>query len=71
MIELKCKKKILEIKQENDKLMGIHIRRGDYKTFKDGLYYYSDEEFVNWMKIFSTMDKGNFFQGLLHLPKAK
>lgn len=26
---------------------GVHIRRGDYKTFKNGKYFYSDEEYIN------------------------
>lgn len=26
--------------------LGLHIRRGDYKTFYDGRFYYSDEQYV-------------------------
>lgn len=28
-------------------LIGLHIRRGDYKTWRNGEYYYSDEEYLN------------------------
>ena len=28
-------------------LIGLHIRRGDYKTAKDGKHFYNDHEFVN------------------------
>lgn len=28
-------------------LFGIHIRRGDYKRFENGRYYYSFEEYIN------------------------
>lgn len=27
--------------------IGIHIRRGDYKNWHNGIYYYSDEEYSN------------------------
>jgi hypothetical protein len=26
--------------------LGVHIRRGDYKTFQGGRFYYSDEQYV-------------------------
>lgn len=27
-------------------VVGVHIRRGDYKEWLDGIYYYTDEEYV-------------------------
>ena len=31
-------------------LVAIHIRRGDYRTWREGKYYYSDGEYKNWME---------------------
>lgn len=30
-------------------IIGVHIRRGDYKEFKGGKYYYSDEIIINYL----------------------
>lgn len=37
------------IHQEADFVVGVHIRHGDYKTFFDGRYYYTLEEFHQFM----------------------
>lgn len=37
------------IHQEADFVVGVHIRHGDYKTFYDGRYYYTLEEFLQFM----------------------
>lgn len=29
--------------------LGLHVRRGDYKTYAGGKYYYSDEVYVSWI----------------------
>lgn len=29
--------------------IGVHIRRGDYKTWQNGKYYFTDEAYKNWM----------------------
>lgn len=31
-------------------VVGVHIRRGDYDTWLDGIYYYKDEEYLLVMK---------------------
>ena len=49
----KCFEKINEIKKSNEIIVGVHIRRGDYKAFHDGQWFYSDEEYSKWMKILS------------------
>lgn len=33
-------------------VVGVHVRRGDYKTAFRGLYYYSDPEYLEFMKNF-------------------
>jgi len=37
------------LKQKNHTLVGIHIRRGDYKDFEGGRYYYELEEYKHVM----------------------
>ncbi len=32
--------------------IGIHIRRGDYKTWLNGVFYFSDEEFITYVNRF-------------------
>jgi hypothetical protein len=34
-------------KENHDVLIGVHIRRGDYKIFQDGKYYYTDETYIS------------------------
>lgn len=41
--------KILSLNKEQFTIIGVHIRRGDYKTFKSGIYCYDDEVFLNYM----------------------
>lgn len=42
-----CEKerKALLTDSNNEKTLGVHIRRGDYKEFEGGRYYYSDEDY--------------------------
>jgi hypothetical protein len=32
------------------KIIGVHIRRGDYEFFNDGLYFYNDNVYIDKMK---------------------
>lgn len=45
----RAKRMMTEIRRENDLVVGIHIRHGDYKTFWDGRYYYTLEEYHQFM----------------------
>jgi hypothetical protein len=38
------------VKAAHDVLIGIHIRRGDYKTWKSGRYFYNNETYRFYMK---------------------
>lgn len=31
-------------------VIGIHIRRGDYRTWREGIYFYSDENYISLMR---------------------
>jgi len=35
--------------------LGVHIRRGDYKTWMDGRYYYSDDDFIRIIRLFCAL----------------
>ena len=37
------------LRTEYNLLVGVHIRRGDYATFKNGMYYYEDEVYRKYM----------------------
>ena len=45
----KAERMMAEIRRDNDLVVGIHIRHGDYKTFWDGRYYYTLEEYHQFM----------------------
>jgi hypothetical protein len=45
----KSEEMIAGIRREADMVIGVHIRHGDYKTFMDGRYYYTLEEFHQFM----------------------
>jgi len=45
-------KKIIKIKKQENILIGIHIRRGDYKNWLGGKYYFEDEVYEAYMKEF-------------------
>ena len=45
----KAEEMMAEIRQEADLVVGVHIRHGDYKTFYGGIYYYTLEEYHQFM----------------------
>jgi len=38
--------------------LGVHIRRGDYKTFHNGDFFYTDEEYIDIIQQFLELKKG-------------
>ena len=34
----------------SEKIIGVHIRRGDYKTFAEGIYFYEDVVYIDKMQ---------------------
>ena len=44
------KRQLLEVRKNTDLVVGVHIRRGDYKTWKNGQFYFEDAYFVELMK---------------------
>lgn len=48
--------KVSKIKNSEDiYLIGVHMRRGDYKNWRGGAYYYSDREYKKYMDAFSEI----------------
>lgn len=43
-------KKIARLRQENDLVVGIHIRAGDYATWDNGKYFYSPADYAKVMR---------------------
>ncbi|MEQ8241751.1 MAG: alpha-1,2-fucosyltransferase [Cyclobacteriaceae bacterium] len=43
---------IEEIRQKDEaiRIVGVHVRRGDYKEFEDGRYFYPISSYLGWMK---------------------
>lgn len=46
----KCEEEISEIRNEDKKIVAVHIRRGDYQNFNNGKWYYSDEYYLRWIR---------------------
>lgn len=51
----KAKRMMSNIRREADLVVGVHIRHGDYKTFYNGRYYYTLEEFHQFMLRIQTL----------------
>lgn len=54
----KAERMIHDIRKKADLVIGVHIRHGDYKTFFDGRYYYTLEEFHQFMLRIQSIYKG-------------
>ena len=57
---MKCENGYGESKGANNKntgcvRLGVHIRRGDYDTFKGGVYYYDNSTYANNIKWFCSL----------------
>lgn len=46
----KAEAMIRDIRQNSDLIVGVHIRHGDYKTFYNGRFYYTLEEYHYFMQ---------------------
>lgn len=43
-------------RKDNDEIrLGVHVRRGDYKTWHGGKYYFDDDVYVGYVKQFQTI----------------
>ena len=39
----------IKLKQQYDVIVGVHIRRGDYLAFQEGIYFFDDSVYSNYM----------------------
>lgn len=53
------KNELLEIKEKGFVLIGVHIRRGDYRKFKGGSYYYNDTVYLTVINNVQTSFENN------------
>jgi len=49
------KKLTREVKSKNNLCVGVHIRRGDYKVWKNGIHYHTDEIYAEFMHKFTNL----------------
>ncbi len=49
-VQNEIEKCLKPVKQNYDILMGVHMRRGDYKTWKSGRFFYNNETYRYYMK---------------------
>jgi len=59
--------KTKKLKDEGYKLIGVHLRRGDYKTWKKGAYYYDDEIYKKQMESISGQLKQQGIEKVLFI----
>jgi hypothetical protein len=45
--------------------LGVHLRRGDYKTWLNGNYYYSDEDYIRIIQSFMSLFSENEIEVLV------
>ncbi len=53
--------KMLQIEKKTNKILrlGVHIRRGDYALWKDGIYCYDDDTYARYINKFSVLHPDN------------
>ena len=54
----KAEEMITELKKKSDIVVGVHIRRGDYATWNDGRFFYSLDEYHQFMLRVQELYKG-------------
>ena len=56
---------ITDCRDKSDVIVGVHLRRGDYKLWQNGKYYFNDEVYVDKMdqldKYFTSIGKRGLF----------
>ena len=49
--------KISELRRPDTKIVGVHIRHGDYRTWEDGKYFFPVEEYADHMRMIVEKNK--------------
>jgi hypothetical protein len=55
----KINQEYLELRKKYKLLLGVHVRRGDYREWREGKYYFSDEVYAKKLKEFIAFKKIN------------
>ncbi len=45
-----------EARSHGNEVIGVHIRQGDYKDWKNGVHYFETEQYAHWMREVSQLD---------------
>ena len=45
-----------EARALGDEVIGVHIRQGDYRDWKNGIHYFETEQYAHWMREVSQLD---------------
>ena len=48
--EQASRRAVQRLRQQADLVVGVHIRRGDYRTFREGVYFYPVARYAAWMQ---------------------
>lgn len=48
----------VQARGDHDLLVGVHLRRGDYAGFANGRYFFSDFQYVKWMRQVAEQKSG-------------
>ena len=49
-IRRQAEKVLSDARQRGDKVIGVHIRQGDYRGWKNGSHYFETEQYAHWMR---------------------
>lgn len=55
-------RRLLDSMGEADVRLGMHIRRGDYRTWHGGRYFFSDEQYISLIRQFADLHRGERLQ---------
>ncbi len=59
IIEQRVSDFVGRVRQSADYVVGVHVRRSDYRTWKNGKYFFDNETYLNLMLQMQTQLKGN------------
>jgi len=49
---------VTRMRAQADIVVGVHVRHGDYRTWKDGMYFYPADQYAAWMRAFAAQFPG-------------
>ena len=69
-IEKKVTSRIRAARKEESILIGAHLRKGDYRVYREGKYFFQDEQYASFMTRISQLFPGQKLQFLLFSDEA-